>query len=125
MADHTARVTLGSSGLQSTVLGFGGGPLGGFLQAIPEPQAQATLERAWDLGVRLFDTAPFYGYGLSERRVGAMLATRPRDEFVLATKVGKLLRPDATVKDEQVAGPGGTNMYDGAPALNVAYDYSG
>lgn len=125
MPDHTERVRLGSSGLEPTRLAFGGGPIGNMFAPIPEPDADHALQTAWDLGIRLFDTAPFYGYGLSEQRVGRMLADKPRDEVVVTTKVGKLLREDATVKAEQHAGPGGTNMFQGAPDLNVEYDYSG
>lgn len=124
MPNHTERVTLGSSGLEATRLGMGAGPLGGMFTQIPEEVADATVERAWELGIRLFDTAPFYGYGRSERRLGRVLADKPRDEFVLTTKVGKLLRKDATVKAEQFAGPGGTNLFADAPDLNVEYDYS-
>jgi D-threo-aldose 1-dehydrogenase len=61
--------------------------------AVPEPQAVATIDRAWELGIRLFDTAPVYGYGLSEQRAGIALRGRPRDEFVLCTKVGRLIEP--------------------------------
>ena len=123
--DHTEHVTLGSSGLKATRLGLGAGPLGGMFTPITDEVAAAALDGAWESGIRLFDTAPFYGYGRSERRVGRMLAERPRDEFVLTTKVGKLLREDATVKAEQFAGPGGTNLFAEAPDLNVEYDYSG
>ncbi|MDR2999006.1 MAG: aldo/keto reductase, partial [Microbacterium sp.] len=59
-----------------------------------DEQADAILTAAWDAGVRYFDTAPHYGLGLSERRLGAFLQTKPRDEFVLSTKVGRLLRPN-------------------------------
>ncbi|RYY42765.1 MAG: aldo/keto reductase [Sphingomonadales bacterium] len=63
-------------------------------EAIDEATAAATLEAAWDAGIRYFDTAPHYGSGLSEHRLGAALRGRPRDAFVLSTKVGKMLRPD-------------------------------
>lgn len=116
------RIVLGSSGLETTRLGLGGGPLGNMFAPIPEDEAEATLERAWSLGIRLFDTAPFYGFGTSERRFGAVLADKPRDEFVLTTKVGKLLRADATPKAEQF--PGGEPFFHNVPALNVEYDYS-
>jgi D-threo-aldose 1-dehydrogenase len=69
--------------------------LGGLYSAVDEATAEATLERAWALGVRHFDTAPHYGTGLSERRVGRFLAQKPRDEFTLSTKVGRLLVPGA------------------------------
>jgi D-threo-aldose 1-dehydrogenase len=61
--------------------------------AVPEEQAIATIDRAWELGIRLFDTAPVYGYGLSEQRAGLALRGRPRSDFVLCSKVGRLIEP--------------------------------
>ncbi|MFI1993457.1 aldo/keto reductase [Actinoplanes sp. NPDC020271] len=75
------------------VLGFGGAPLGNFAAAMDDEQAGRTLRRAWAGGIRYFDTAPHYGLGLSERRIGAALRDRPRDEFVISTKAGRLLVP--------------------------------
>ena len=72
-------------------LGFGTAPLGNMFRAIPDDEAAATVETAWNLGVRYFDTAPFYGAGLSEIRLGDALAGRPRDAFVLSTKVGRVI----------------------------------
>jgi D-threo-aldose 1-dehydrogenase len=86
-------VELGRSGLRVSRLGLGLASLGGMFAVVPEAQAVATIDRAWDLGVRLFDTAPVYGYGLSEQRAGLALRGRPRDEFVLCTKVGRLIEP--------------------------------
>ncbi|MGN6325405.1 aldo/keto reductase [Pseudolysinimonas sp.] len=80
--------------LAGGVLGIGGGPLGNHGVAIDDATASATLDRAWDRGVRYLDTAPHYGLGLSERRVGSFLADRPRDEYLLSTKVGRLIRPN-------------------------------
>ncbi len=77
----------------ATVLGIGGGPLGGLFRHVPEEDALATVEHAWDLGVRFFDVAPLYGHGRSERLLGRVLRTKPRGAFVLSTKVGRLLRP--------------------------------
>jgi D-threo-aldose 1-dehydrogenase len=74
-------------------LGFGGANVGNLWSAMSDDEAWALLEAAWDGGIRYFDTAPHYGLGLSERRLGAFLATKPREEFVLSTKVGRLLRP--------------------------------
>ncbi|WP_397453034.1 aldo/keto reductase [Pseudomonas sp. NA-150] len=73
------------------VLGFGTAPLGNMFRAIPEEEAAATVEAAWQQGVRYFDTAPFYGSGLSEIRLGAALANKPRDEYVLSSKVGRVI----------------------------------
>jgi len=77
-------------------LGLGTAPLGGLYEAVEEETAHAVVERAWELGIRLFDTAPYYGSGSAERRLGAALRGRPRDDFVVSTKVGRLLRPDAS-----------------------------
>ncbi|GAA2384018.1 aldo/keto reductase [Nonomuraea africana] len=74
-------------------LGLGGGPLGNYLRPISEAQAEAVVEAAWEAGIRRFDTAPFYGLGLSERRLGRVLRGLPRTEFVISTKVGRLVRP--------------------------------
>lgn len=73
---------------------LGCAPFGDMFRARDDGEVQATLQAAWDAGVRHFDTAPHYGLGLSERRLGRFLAGQPRDEFVLSTKAGRLLRPD-------------------------------
>jgi len=77
------------------LIGLGTAPIGGLYAPVDDETARATLERAWELGVRMFDTSPYYGSGLAERRLGAFLAGKPRDEFIVSTKVGRLLRPDA------------------------------
>ena len=79
--------------IQLPTLGFGGAPLGNMFKAVPEDQAQATLEAAWQAGIRYYDTSPHYGAGLSEQRFGKFLAGKPRDELVLSSKVGRLLQP--------------------------------
>ena len=76
-------------------LGLGGGPLGGLFEPVDEETATAVVERAWDRGIRMFDVAPLYGHGRAERFVGAVLRHKPRDEFTLSTKVGRLLRAEA------------------------------
>jgi D-threo-aldose 1-dehydrogenase len=81
-------------------LGFGGANLGNLFTAMSDEQATAVLEAAWDAGIRYFDTAPHYGLGLAERRLGAFLATKPRDEFVVSTKVGRRLVPSPETSDE-------------------------
>lgn len=81
------------SGLEVPAIGFGGAPLGNLYREIPDERARATVRAAHDAGMRLFDTAPFYGFGLSEHRIGEALRWEPRDGFVLSTKVGRLLRP--------------------------------
>ncbi|WP_186672886.1 aldo/keto reductase [Sporosarcina sp. BP05] len=72
-------------------LGFGTAPLGNMFRNIPEEEAMATVDAAWDSGIRYFDTAPFYGAGLSEIRLGEALSKRNRDEYVLSTKVGRII----------------------------------
>jgi len=72
-------------------LGFGTAPLGNMFRAIPEDEAQATVAAAWNAGVRYFDTAPFYGSGLAEIRLGQALSQYNRDDFVLSTKVGRVI----------------------------------
>lgn len=77
--------------------GLGGAPLGNNWAPITAKDADATLEAAWDGGVRLYDTSPWYGLGLSERRFGHLLAQKPRDEYVLSTKIGRLLTATKTL----------------------------
>ena len=82
---------LGRGPVSVTGLGFGGGPTGWDMTPDAEGRAQATLAASWDAGIRYFDTAPFYGHGRSERRIGSFLASLPRKDFVLSTKVGRLI----------------------------------
>lgn len=77
--------------LAGGVIGFGTAPLGNMFRDIPEEQAQATVDAAWEQGVRYYDTAPFYGAGLAEIRLGDALARRKRDDYVLSTKVGRVI----------------------------------
>ena len=82
----------GTGGLTFTELGFGTAPLGNLYRAISDADADAILEAAWDAGVRYYDTAPLYGLGLSETRLNRFLRGKPRDEYVLSTKIGRILR---------------------------------
>ncbi|MFD3315494.1 aldo/keto reductase [Streptomyces sp. NPDC058694] len=109
-------VPLGRTGLLVSRLGLGLASLGGLFEPVPEAQAAATVDAAWELGVRLFDTAPVYGYGRSESRTGAALAARPRDEYVLCTKVGRLIEP---------GGPDTQPIWADPPAgVGPRFDYS-
>jgi D-threo-aldose 1-dehydrogenase len=108
---------LGRSGLAVTQLGFGGAPLGNMYRAFSDAQAEATVRAAYDAGIRLFDTAPLYGFGLSEHRVGAALRDRPRDEFVLSTKVGRLLEPGHPDTLDH-------GQFEGSLPFAEVYDYS-
>ncbi|SFW91426.1 aldo/keto reductase [Amycolatopsis australiensis] len=90
--------------LSLSPLGLGCAQLGNLYHAISDETADATVRRAWDEGVRYFDTAPHYGLGLSETRLGAALRSFPRDEYVLSTKAGRVLEPNpagADVQDDQ------------------------
>jgi D-threo-aldose 1-dehydrogenase len=109
---------LGNGGIDFTTLGFGSAPLGNLFHAISEDEAQATLQRAWDAGVRYFDTAPLYGLGLSETRINHFLRGKRREEYVISTKVGRLFR--ATTPDKR----DGFGKWFDVPARNEIYDFS-
>lgn len=94
--DWAARHPLGPRGPLVTGLGLGCAPIGNLFAEVSEDGAFATVDAAWDAGIRYFDTAPLYGHGLSERRLGAALRARPRDQLALSTKVGRILRPADT-----------------------------
>jgi D-threo-aldose 1-dehydrogenase len=84
---------LGRSGVTVTEISFGGAAIGNLFTAVTDDDARAAVDAAWDGGIRFFDTAPHYGLGLSERRLGAALRGRPRGDYVISTKVGRLLEP--------------------------------
>ena len=94
-ADAPERPHLFMPCADGTRLGLGGAPLGNLYEAVSDGQARALVEAAWADGCRCYDTAPHYGHGLSERRLGDALRARPRDRWQLSSKVGRLLRPDA------------------------------
>lgn len=100
-----------------TPLGFGSAPLGNLYTAISDETAEAAVEAAWAAGIRYFDTAPQYGFGLAEERIGRALAKRPRADFVLSTKVGRLLEACAPADVPQI------NFID-TPSRTFRYDYS-
>ena len=110
---------LGRTDIAVTELGFGAAPIGGFRATIPEAEAQALIDAAWDGGVRYYDTSPYYGYGRSELRIGHALRQRPRGEFVLSTKIGRVMRTlrpgDAAPEDLRP---------NGLPGFVPAFDYS-
>jgi D-threo-aldose 1-dehydrogenase len=117
-----ARVRLGRRGLEVTRLGFGGAPIGGLFQAVSDQAAAAALDAVWDSGVRLVDTAPHYGAGLSERRIGAWLrgrARQEREQVVISTKVGRLL-----VEPDGGPPPEGVDGFYGALPYQRVFDYS-
>ena len=98
-------------------LGLGGAPLGNLFARVEAAEAQATLDAAWHGGCRSFDTAPHYGQGLSEQRFGDALRARPRASFVLSTKVGRLLTPNAAAASDHEG-------YVGVLAFDTHWDYS-
>jgi D-threo-aldose 1-dehydrogenase len=87
------RRNLPGNPLAVSELSLGGSQLGNLYREVSDADARATVDSAWELGIRYFDTAPHYGLGLSERRLGSALAGRPRNDYVLSTKVGRLLEP--------------------------------
>jgi D-threo-aldose 1-dehydrogenase len=97
--------------------GMGGVPLGNEFEFVTDEEAYATIEAAWSAGVRYYDMAPWYGLGLAERRYGNFLHTRNRSEYVLSTKVGKLLKASKTAKNKE--------YFPFSPSPNdVVYDYT-
>jgi len=110
------------TGLRLTRLGLGTAPLGGLFAPVGEEEARATLEAAWQAGLRYFDTAPQYGNGVAEQRTGNFLQGQPRTAFVLSTKVGRLLRPGPLHPSQ--LDPQGEPFFKGVPLLAQVYDYS-
>jgi len=110
------RVPFGRTRLRVTQLGLGSAPLGGMFKAVTEDEVHRVVDAAWSAGIRFFDTAPLYGHGLAEQRMGDVLRTKPRDEFVLATKVGRLLRAGAPPEPGQA--------FVGVPPVNPVFDFS-
>jgi D-threo-aldose 1-dehydrogenase len=119
-ADGLARRRVGRTHVELTELGFGTSRLGNLYAAIDDDTAAATVDAAWDAGIRYFDTAPHYGLGLAERRLGKALAGRPRDELVVSTKVGRLLEPNPRPTGSDLAAGG----FDTRDDLVRRFDYS-
>ncbi|MFE2429208.1 aldo/keto reductase [Streptomyces sp. NPDC059373] len=97
------RTQLGRSGVTVTRLSFGAAAIGNLFTPVTDEAAKAAVDAAWDAGVRYFDTAPHYGLGLSERRLGAALRDRPRAEYTVSTKAGRLLEPDEGTNGDDLA----------------------
>src|SRR4051812_26841229 len=113
------RVPLGGSRTWTTELSFGSAGIGNLFAEVSDEQAAGAVEAAWESGIRSFDTAPHYGLGLSERRLGAVLRGRPREQFTVSTKVGRLLVP---------SDQGGDDLADGfaVPATHRrVWDFTG
>jgi D-threo-aldose 1-dehydrogenase len=117
MKKRTFKAPSGAT-LNFTELGFGSGPLGNLFRALSETEAEASLEKAWQSGIRYFDTAPQYGLGLSETRLNRFLRTRKRDDFVISTKVGRLLK---VCKPKERMGIG---KFIDVPSRQEVFDYT-
>lgn len=127
--DPYQRVRLGSTDVSVTRLGFGTAEIGGLYTTVTRADAKALLDHAWDSGVRYFDSAPLYGYGNAEQHVRAALSGRPRDEFTMSTKVGRLIVPSADVPDtadidHQSDGSRDDAFYAGTADVRMVFDYS-
>jgi len=107
------------TGVRLTSLGYGAAQAGNLYRATTDAETQEAVDAAWDAGVRYFDTAPHYGLGLSERRLGASLAARPRDEYVVSTKVGRVLVPSPETAHEK-----DPDMFDVPAASRRVWDFS-
>lgn len=112
---------LGRSGLAVTTLGFGGVPLGNLYEKCSDDDAQATLLAAYSAGIRFVDTAPFYGLGMSEHRIGHIMHKLPRDSWVLSTKIGRVLR----AKDPALGIDAGPFVDHHPFAYHFDYSYDG
>ena len=117
------RHRLGRTRLEVTRLGFGANAIGNLYTALDEDAARAAVDAAWDTGVRYFDTAPLYGHGLSERRLGDRLRGRPRDEYVLSSKVGRLLRPHGRHTPPRLSVAEG-GIFEGELPFRPEFDFS-
>jgi D-threo-aldose 1-dehydrogenase len=113
--------TLGRTGVQVTELGFGAASIGNLYKVVPDEDAAAAVEAAWERGVRYFDTAPHYGLGLSERRMGAVLRACPREQYTLSTKVGRLIVANPAGKGQRDL----DNGFDVPATLRRQWDFTG
>ena len=111
---------LGTTDVQVTDIGFGAAPIGNLYRAIDDETAHASVDAAWRGGIRYFDTAPHYGLGLSERRLGIALAGYPRGDFTISTKVGRLLAPNPSPTGSDLDAGG----FDVPDDLHRVRDYS-
>jgi len=117
--NHLDKRFLGNTGIKLPLLGFGGAPLGELFKKVEILQVEETLNQAYDSGIRYYDTAPWYGHGLSEHRLGHMLRQKMSKEFILSTKVGRVYSPFK----------GDSNVFDSSPWMGglpfqCYFDYS-
>jgi D-threo-aldose 1-dehydrogenase len=116
--DWSTRRPLGKRGPAVTALGLGCAPIGNLFAGVSDDDAYATVDAAWDAGIRYFDTAPLYGHGASERRLGRALRARSRSEYVLSTKVGRVLRPAGSTRSATIF----TDVGDVEPEFDFSRD---
>jgi D-threo-aldose 1-dehydrogenase len=114
---ETTERTLGKTAVVLSELGLGGAPFGDLFTRLDDAVVDETMAAAWDVGIRYFDTAPHYGAGLSEHRMGRFLRGVPRDDFVLSTKVGRVLRP------AEAPEPGGRGPFVGGLPFAQVFGY--
>jgi D-threo-aldose 1-dehydrogenase len=117
------RRRIASTGVEVSALGFGGNALGNLYSVVDERDARDTVLAAWETGVSYFDTAPLYGHGLSERRIGDVLRGLPRDDLVLSTKVGRLLRPHGRIPPKRPSVTEG-GIFTGELPFQPVFDFS-
>jgi|TARA_B100000959_G_scaffold111058_1_gene117119 D-threo-aldose 1-dehydrogenase len=108
---------IGKTNLSVTELGIGTAPIGGWPKSLEEKKALETLETAWGEGIRYFDTAPFYGYGMAEERLGKFLKNKIRDEYVISTKVGRIIIDSDKTSTFKA-------FFQGAPKREPYFDFS-
>ncbi|TAM32203.1 MAG: aldo/keto reductase [Paraburkholderia sp.] len=111
------RRRIGRTALEATALGLGTAPLGGLYRDLSEEEAQATVDAAWEAGMRFFDTAPHYGHTKAEHRLGAALRRYPRSEYVLSTKAGRRFVPRVHAYD-------GSEGWQNLLPFEAIYDYT-
>lgn len=116
MVQHSEQVSFGRGGLTISALGIGTAPLGGLFASVEDQEVSAVISTALESGITYFDTAPFYGNGSSERRIGRTLSTVPRSSFRISSKVGRILVPGASTEP---------NEYRDLDPFTPVYDYSG
>jgi D-threo-aldose 1-dehydrogenase len=114
---HNTKLKLGRTNIEVTEMSFGAAPIGNIFRTISEEDSRAMVDLAWDSGIRCYDTAPMYGHGLSEARIGESLRWKNRDEYTLVSKVGRVLRP---AKRSEIDF---TPWVDGLP-FKMEFDYS-
>ena len=110
---------LGNTDITLTPLGFGGGPMGDLFERLKEEDCYNTLKKSYENGINIYDTSPFYGYGLSEHRLGNFLKSINREDFYISTKVGRYLSPDKEENIDRGIFKGGLQF---KPTLDYTYD---